>query len=137
MYSPEFKKVRTFSYTGREPKKLSVCRTTGKVALCFYGGVLVLDSNWTELYRYKGPPGQASETTDVVFDRHGYLLVADMRHYPKGGVQIVNADTGKHMQTIELEYEFGNFYNLSITHEGHVVVGTWKADCNSPLTNKL
>ena len=61
------------------------------------------------------------EPNDVTFDGSGLLLVADSR--PNKGVHVVNAETGKHIQTIMI-CPMGPSKCLAINHDGHLVVGT-------------
>ena len=105
----------------------TVCRTKGMIALaCMVSNVLVIDCNFTELYRYAGPPGdQRIKSCDAIFDGFGHLLVADC--IEKKGVHIVSAETEQHMQTITTD-NIGWSQYLTINHDGHVLVGAMGAN---------
>ena len=124
LYSPEFKKIRTFTYKGEEPTHIAVCSSTGRIAIaCWDSGVLVLDSDFTELYRYTGQPDDNDiQSYDAIFDGHGHLLVADWRH--NKGIHIVNAETGQHLKTITTD-NMGAAHCLTLSHDDHVIVGTF------------
>ena len=123
LYSDKSKKIRTFTYKGRGPRQITVCRTTGRIAIaCWRSNVLVIDSNFTELYRYSGYSGDSTlESYDVVFDGLGHLLVADYRE--NKGIHVLNAETGQHIQTMTTD-NMGLSKCLTINHDGHLVVGT-------------
>ena len=54
VYSAECKNIQTFSYRGRAPTHIAVCRSSGRIAVtCVLSDLLVLDRYFTELYRYE------------------------------------------------------------------------------------
>ena len=125
LYTDIGRKLKTFTYKGTNPAHISVCMSTGMVALACYGSdVLVLDSGLKEIHRYMGPIdlGQSSElnTRDTVFDHHGHLIILE---YERQHVNILNAATGEHLQTITLD-KMGYGKCLTLNKEGDIVVGT-------------
>ena len=97
LYTDKGQKLQTFTYKGTRPCHVSVCMSTGMVALACYGsGVLVLDSGLKEIHRFMGPSysGKLSRrlnTFDAIFDAHGNLIVLE---YLRKHVKIINAATG-------------------------------------------
>lgn len=126
VYSPELEKITTIAYEGEihlPTRRIAVCRTTEVIAItCVCSYVIVMDCNFTELYRYTDPSGDlAMQPFDIVFDRHGYMLVSDYRvNY---GVHIVNVKTGTYVQYLR-HTGMGYAQCLTLTRDDHVVVGT-------------
>ena len=125
VYSPGLQynqRVKESDYRLNYISKIKVCSYTEKIAIVCKNiyHVVVLDRNFSQIYKYKGPQWQSILPCDVIFDRHGHLLVADGNE--NIGVHIVNANTGQHIQTLTTE-EMGQARCLTINHDGHLVVG--------------
>ena len=119
VYSAEFKKIKTVRYKGNEPRHIVVCRSTGRIGIaCCHSGVLVLDSDFAELYRC--PPDDTDiQSYDAIFDGYGHLLVSDWRR--NKGVHIVNAATGQHLKTVKTN-QIRRARCLTLNHDEHMVV---------------
>ena len=83
-----------------------------------YSGLCVVDQKLVTKYKY------GETCTDAVFDLFGHLLLVSGFK----GVRVLNADTWKHLKTINIS-TFGNtdlVSSLTISDNGQLVVGTYK-----------
>ena len=120
VYRKNGEHIKTFTYKGKFPVHISLCNHTGMIAICCNdSNILVLDSNFTEIYTYTGPPGVQGKFRDAIFDCYRHLIVADI----SGKVHIINAATGKHVQTFTAT-GFHTGRCLAMQLNGDVLVGT-------------
>ena len=77
------------------------------------------------MFKYKGPTEKKQNKKelyclDAVFDNEGHILVGD---YFNQEVHVVDANTGKHLSTINSD-KFGHIRSLCLDQDGGLVVGT-------------
>ena len=111
----------------KTPQRIAVCRSSGNVAvLCGDRGVVVMESNFQQKYRYK-PCETRFDPTDIEFDDAGRLLIAEKEH--KSNIHVIDGNDGSSLLMIKLDN--GTPLCLtSTTQQGdiNIIVGTSRGE---------
>ena len=103
-----------------EAQHIAVCTSTHKIAIaCRYGGAMVLDGRFKQLYTTKG------FTWDVEFDNHGHLLALNNQDRC---VYVLNSETGERLQTIYSELFKGYIKCVVTQTNGDIYVCTGRSE---------
>ena len=112
----------------QQPLHISVCNITGNIVIAGWdSGAHVITNNFQKMFVYKGPTEEQQRTnkkpficSDAVFDTEGHILMCD---YNNNEFHVVDACTGKHLETIKSE-ELERIRSLCILGDGKLVMGT-------------
>lgn len=119
--------IAIYAHTGNILKSIdtaadniATCPLTGKFAVYPNGSaVVIMNEDFVELYRYKGEPFR--DCHDVVFDRHGHILVTEDRHQRSNKVIALNAENAQHIKNITTN-SMGRPKALAITNNDKLIV---------------